>query len=66
LIDVVTPDELTMQEYWPAHDAVAKLKHEGAISEIVWLISDRLDKMERLSAASLTPPIPPPANRPAK
>src|SRR5277367_6020493 len=71
LVDVVTPDELTMQKYWPAHDAVAKLRHEAAISEIktsarhsvseiVRSISDRLDKMERSSAASLTPSIPPP------
>ena len=60
LVDVVTPDELTMQKYWPAHDAVAKLRHEAAISEIVRSISDRLDKIERSSAASFTPPIPPP------
>jgi hypothetical protein len=71
LVDVVTPDELTMQKYWPAHDAVAKLRHEAAISEIktsardsvskiVRSITDRLDKMERSSAASHTPPIPPP------
>jgi len=33
LVDVVTPDELTMQKCWPAHDAVAKLRHEAAISE---------------------------------
>jgi hypothetical protein len=75
LVDVVTPDELTMQKYWPAHDAVAKLRHEAAISEIktsarnsvseiVRSISDRLDKMERSSAASLTPPIPPPPPAP--
>jgi hypothetical protein len=61
LVDVVTPDELTMQKYWPAHDAVAKLRHEAAISEIktsaresvseiVRSISGRLDKMERSSA----------------
>jgi hypothetical protein len=65
LVDVVTPDELTMQKYWPAHDAVAKLRHEAAISEIktsarnsvseiVRSISDRLDKMKRSSAASFT------------
>ena len=71
LVDVVTPDELTMQKYWPAHDAVAKLRHEAAISEIktvseiVRSISDRLDKMERSSAASLTPPIPPAVPAPA-
>jgi hypothetical protein len=72
---VVTPAELTMQKYWPTHDAVAKLRHEAAISEIktsarnsvseiVRSISDRLDKMERSSAASLTPPIPPPPPAP--
>jgi hypothetical protein len=49
---VVTPDELTMQKYWPAHDAVAKLRHEAAISDIVRSITDRLDKMERSSAAA--------------
>jgi Centromere DNA-binding protein complex CBF3 subunit, domain 2 len=70
LVDVVTPDELTMQKYWPAHDAVAKLRHEAAISEIktsaresvseiVRSIIDRLDTMERSSAAaSFTPSIP--------
>jgi hypothetical protein len=68
---VVTPDELTMQKYWPAYDAVTKLKHEAAVSEIktsarnsvseiVQSISDRLDKIERSAAASLTLPIPPP------
>jgi hypothetical protein len=72
LVDIVTPDELAMQKYWPAHDAVAKLRHEAAMSEIkisarnsvfeiVWSISGRLDKMERSSAASLTPPVAPPA-----
>ncbi|MBV9767795.1 MAG: hypothetical protein JOZ48_23345 [Acidobacteriaceae bacterium] len=64
LVNVVTPDELTMQKYWPAHDAVAKLRHEAAISEIretreiVRSISDRLDKMER-SSASYAPPVTP-------
>src|SRR5438046_3193472 len=60
-----------MQKYWPAHDAVAKLRHEAAISEIktsaresvseiVQSITDRLDKMERsMAAASFTPSIPP-------
>jgi hypothetical protein len=66
LAHVVTPDELTMQKYWPAQDAVAKLRHEAALSgikqttEIVRSISDRLDKIER-SAASYAPPPPPPA-----
>jgi hypothetical protein len=71
LVDVVTPDELRMQKYWPAHDAVAKLRHEAAISEIkasarnsvseiVRSIEDRLDRMERSSAASFPPPVPPP------
>ena len=62
-----------MQKYWPAHDAVAKLRHEAAISEIktsaresvseiVRSITDRLDTMERSSAAaSFTPSILPPA-----
>ena len=69
LVDVVTPEELTMQKYWPAQEAVAKLRHEAAIaaikkateivrvnSEIVRSISDRLDKMERSLAS--TPPAP--------
>ena len=53
---------------------MAKLRHEAAISEIktsarnsvseiVRSISDRLDKMERSAAASLTPPILPAAAR---
>jgi hypothetical protein len=77
LIDVVTPDELAMQKFWPTHDAVAKLRHEAAISEIktsaresvseiVRSITDRLNKMERSSAAaSFTPSIPPPVLPPA-
>jgi hypothetical protein len=71
LVDVITPGKLAMQKYWPAYGAVAKLRHEAAISgiktwarnsvsEIVQSISDRLDKIERSAAASLTPPIPPP------
>ena len=69
LVDVVTPEELTMQKYWPAQEAVAKLRHEAAIAEIkkaaevgrvnsetVRSISDRLDKMERSLAS--TPPAP--------
>jgi len=60
LVNVVTPEELTMQKYWPTQEAVAKLRHEAAISEIkkateiVRSISDRLDKMERSSVS--TPP----------
>src|SRR2546423_3060854 len=34
LVNVVTPDKLTMQKYWPAQDAVAKLRHEAAILAI--------------------------------
>jgi hypothetical protein len=47
LVDVVTPDELTMQNYWPAHDAMTKLRHEAGVSKIVRSIIDRLYKMER-------------------
>jgi hypothetical protein len=72
LVDVVTPDELTMQKFWPAQDAVAKLRHEAAISEIrisarntvseiIRSVTDRLDKIERSTAGSLTPVQPPPA-----
>src|SRR5277367_5427828 len=63
------PEELTMQKYWPTQEAVAKLRHEAAMSEIkkaaeivrsnsevVRSISDRLDKMERSSVS--TPPAP--------
>jgi hypothetical protein len=69
LVDVVTPEELTMQKYWPAQEAVAKLRHEAAIaaikkaaevvrvnSETVRSISNRLDRMERSLAS--TPPAP--------
>ena len=61
LAHVVTPDELIMQQYWPAHEAVAKLRHEAAISEIRSVQSDvrsmleRLDETERSSAASYAP-----------
>ena len=34
LANVVTPDELKMQQFWPAHEAVAKLRHEAVTSEI--------------------------------
>jgi hypothetical protein len=34
LVNVVTPGELTMQKFWPAHEAVAKLRHEASISAI--------------------------------
>jgi hypothetical protein len=75
LVDVVTPDELTMQKYWPAQDAVAKLRHEAAISEIrisarntvseiLRPVTDRLNRIERSTAGSLTPiqpPLVPPA-----
>jgi hypothetical protein len=57
LANVVTLDELIMQQYWPAHEAVAKLRHEAAISEIRIVQSDvrtmleRLDETERSSAS---------------
>ena len=60
LAKVVTPDELIMQKYWPAHEAVSKSRHEAAISEIrsvrlcVQSVSERLDEMER-STASVAP-----------
>jgi len=66
LVNVVTPEELAMQKYWPTQEAVAKLGHEAAISEIkksveivrsnseiVQSMSDRLDKMERSSVSTL-------------
>jgi hypothetical protein len=69
LVNAVTPEELTMQKYWPTQEAVAKLRHEAAMSEIkkaseivqsnaeiVRSIADRLDKMERSSVS--TPPAP--------
>jgi hypothetical protein len=34
LENVVTPDELTMQKYWPAQEAVAKQRHDAAIAAI--------------------------------
>ena len=34
LADVVTPDELTMQKYWPAQEAVAKLRHKASMAAI--------------------------------
>jgi hypothetical protein len=60
LANVVTPDELKMQQFWPAHEAVAKLRHEAVTSEIrsvqsdVRSVMERLDETER-SAASLAP-----------
>ena len=57
LANVVMPGELIMQKYWPAHEAVAKLRHEAAISEIkgvqldVQTILERLNEMERSSAS---------------
>ena len=45
-----------MQKYWPAHEAVAKLRHEAAISEMkevqsqMQMILERLE-MERSSAS---------------
>lgn len=57
---MVTPDELVLQQYWPVHEAVAKLRHEAVISETRSAQSDvrsmleHLDAMER-SAASFAP-----------
>jgi hypothetical protein len=56
LVNVVTPDELKMQQFWPAHEAVAKLRHEAVTSEIrsvqsdVQLMLERLDEVERSSS----------------
>ena len=67
LINVVTPNELTMQKYWQAQHAVTKLRHEAMISamesaieasarslvsEIIQGFSDRLDKIERSSSST--------------
>jgi hypothetical protein len=60
LAKVTMPDELIMQKYWPAHEAVSKLRHEAAVSEIrgvklcVQSVLERLDEME-WSAASVAP-----------
>jgi hypothetical protein len=60
LVNVVTPDELIMQKYWPAQEAVAKLRHEATFLELralqtrVGTVLERLDQMER-SSASLAP-----------
>ena len=57
LANVVTSDELIMRKYWPAHEAVAKLRHEAAISEMkrvqlrVQTILERLGEIERSSAS---------------
>src|SRR5436190_1728765 len=46
-----------MQQFWPAHEAVAKLRHEAVTSEIwsvqsdVQLMLERLDEAERSSSA---------------
>jgi hypothetical protein len=57
LANVVTPAELTMQRYWPAQEAVAKLRHEanmlclrGLQSRIEELL-ERVGQMERSAAA---------------
>jgi hypothetical protein len=63
LVNVVTPEELTMQKYWPTQEAVAKLRHEAAIAEIkksteiVRSISDRLDKIERSATSTSLAPV---------
>jgi hypothetical protein len=54
-----------MQKFWPAHDAVAKLRHEAAISETrasttnilseVQSLRDRLDRIERSTSAAANP-----------
>src|SRR5438045_785578 len=68
LANVVTPDELKMQQFWPAHEAVAKLRYEAVTLEIrsVWsdvqLMLERLDEAERSSAlmsASTSSPMAP-------
>ena len=65
LANVVTPDELKMQQFWPAHEAVAKLRHEAVTSEIrsvrsdVQLMLERLDETERSSSASTSSPMAP-------
>lgn len=65
LANVVTPDELKMQQFWPAHEAVAKLRHEAVTSEIrsvrsdVQLMLERLDEVERSSSASTSSPMAP-------
>ena len=63
LANIVTPDELIMRKYWPAHEAVAKLRHEATISEMkgvqlrVETILERLDEIERSSASFAPAPI---------
>ena len=69
LANVVTPDELKMQQFWPAHEAVAKLRYEAVTLEIrsVWsdvqLMLERLDEAERsssiLTSASTSLPMAP-------
>lgn len=60
LVNLVTPEELLMQKYWPAQEATAKLRHDAIVSEInsvrfgVQSILNRLDQMER-STASFAP-----------
>ncbi len=61
LANVIMPDELIMQKYWPAHEAVAKLRHEATISEInsaqqdIRQVSERLNQIERSSASFASP-----------
>src|SRR2546421_10843331 len=65
LANVVTPDELKMQQFWPAHEAVAKLRHEAVTSEIkgvrsdVQLMLERLDEVERSASASASASVAP-------
>ena len=63
LANAVTPNELIIRKYWPAHEAVAKLRHEAAISEIkgvqlhVHTILEHLSEIERSSASFAPAPI---------
>jgi hypothetical protein len=57
LANVMTPAELTMQRYWPAQEAVAKLRYETTLTEVRGLrlemkeMAGRLVQMERSAAA---------------
>jgi len=72
LANVATPDELTMQKFWPAHEAVAKLRHEAAIATIEprpdtrlrrlcgpsWTASTKWNDRQRRARRSSRPPRP--------
>ena len=57
LANIVMPDKLIMQKYWPAHKTVAKLRYKTAILKIkgvqlnIQTILKCLSEMERLSAS---------------